>query len=77
MDFVKKYLEDNQITQEEFASKIGVSRHHLSAIVNGRSGISKPVAKCIEVVTGGSLTETMMLTYQRPRKKKKNHIQKS
>ena len=53
---LKKYLEENKLTQSRFASLIGVSRFQVNSLVHGRKTPSFKSMKRIEKVTGGLVT---------------------
>ena len=48
------WLQPEHITISRAAEALGVSRKHLSAIINGRAGISPEMALRLEMALGGS-----------------------
>ncbi|MFD1441496.1 HigA family addiction module antitoxin [Lacticaseibacillus hegangensis] len=51
-DLIAETLEMYEITQRDFARRIGVSQKHLSQVLNHKAFISATVALSIEKVTG-------------------------
>ncbi len=49
---VELYLEPHNISIAKFAAAVGVSRKHMSAIVNGRAAITADTATKMAVVLG-------------------------
>ena len=43
----KHYLEPNNLSVSKFAGRLGISRKHLSDIVNGRVRVTPSVAVCL------------------------------
>lgn len=60
---LKIYLCTNNITQTDFAKKLGISRSHLNLIVSGKQRPSKSLANLIETITEGEVTANYMLTF--------------
>lgn len=54
---LKDYLYFSEITITDFAKTVGVSRHHMSGIVNGSRKPSMAVMKNIEYSTQGKVTQ--------------------
>ena len=50
-DFLKDYLEYNNITIKDFANRIGITPKHLIEILSGESDISLNIAENISIVT--------------------------
>jgi addiction module HigA family antidote len=48
------WLQPERITISRAAAALGVSRKHLSAIINGRASISPEMALRLEIALGGS-----------------------
>ena len=51
-DYLKDYLEARDISQSEFATRIGVSQKHMNEILNNKTGITIEMAGNIERLTG-------------------------
>ncbi|MFZ4897297.1 helix-turn-helix transcriptional regulator [Enterococcus durans] len=49
---LKKIREDNQLTAQEVAEKIGITKGYYSMIENGKRGLSYPIAVKIANVFG-------------------------
>jgi len=58
---LKEWLFKTQITQVEFARKIGISRQFLVYLLNGSRHPSPKLAKRIEEATGGKVTVLELL----------------
>lgn len=50
--YVEEWLEDQEINQQELASRLEVSPKHLSQVINGHVPISPEMAAKLEAVTG-------------------------
>lgn len=50
-DYLKDYLEFNNITNKDFANRIGITPKHLIEILSGESDISFNIAENISIVT--------------------------
>ena len=50
--YLKDYLEFNNISQSEFALRIGISQKHMNEILNGKANITLEMAGNIERLTG-------------------------
>lgn len=50
-DFLKDYLEYNNITNKDFANRIGITQKHLIEILSGESDISFNIAENISMIT--------------------------
>jgi len=59
MHVLAKYLGDNNIQHGHFASELGISKKHLSEIINRKTGISMPLAGTIKEKTGISVDELL------------------
>jgi len=55
-----KYLEDENIKHADFALKLGISKKHLSQILNYKTGVSLPLAGKIKDATKGKVTTDMI-----------------
>ncbi len=53
---LRDYLHFARKSIVDFAKEAGVSRHHISRIVNRRDKPSLTLARYIEVITGGEVT---------------------
>lgn len=51
-DYLKDYLEARDISQSEFATRIGITQKHMNEILNGKTGITMEMAGNIERLTG-------------------------
>lgn len=51
-DYLKDYLEARDISQSEFAIRMGVTQKHMNEILNGKTGITTEMAGNIERLTG-------------------------
>jgi transcriptional regulator with XRE-family HTH domain len=52
---LKRYLFENNITQKEFAKKIGYTSNYINMIVNDRLKPFRPLALAIEKETNGTV----------------------
>ena len=50
--YLKDYLEYNNISQTEFATRIGITQKHMNEIINGKTRITLEMAGNIERLTG-------------------------
>ena len=50
--YLKDYLEFNNISQSEFASRLGISQKHMNEILNGKADVTLEMAASIELLTG-------------------------
>ena len=50
--YLKDYLEFNNISQSEFASRLGISQKHINEILNEKTEITLDMAASIELLTG-------------------------
>jgi HTH-type transcriptional regulator/antitoxin HigA len=50
-DYLKDYLDFNNISSKDFANRIGITPKHLSEILSGESDISLNIAENISIVT--------------------------
>lgn len=51
-NYLRDYLEARDISQSEFATRIGVTQKHMNEILNGKTGITIEMAGNIERLTG-------------------------
>lgn len=52
---LKKYLKKEKMTGKEFAAMLGISKNHLSKVLNGSRGMSPKLAKIISEITLGEV----------------------
>ncbi|MGN1326793.1 MAG: transcriptional regulator, partial [Clostridia bacterium] len=50
--YLKDYLEFNNISQTEFATRMGITQKHINEILNGKTNITLEMAANIERLTG-------------------------
>ena len=50
--YLKDYLEYNNISQTEFAMRMGITQKHMNEILNGKTNITLEMAANIERLTG-------------------------
>ena len=50
-DYLKDYLDFNNITNKDFANRIGISQKHLIDILSGNSELSSSIIDSISIVT--------------------------
>ena len=53
--YVGELIEDYNVTQKEFAERLGVSEMKLSKLVNGEESISNEIAQKLEKLTNVSM----------------------
>lgn len=58
---LREYLFRKRLSQKEFAEKLGCTPTYLSQLVQLRVRPSRPLAKLIEVVTDGGVTEIELM----------------
>lgn len=51
-EYLKDYLEFNNISQTEFAMRMGISQKHMNEILNGKKNVTAEMAANIERLTG-------------------------
>lgn len=59
--YIEDIIEDSNITQKEFAERLGVSPKTISKLVNGEESISKDTANKLSRMTGVSLSTWLSL----------------
>ena len=52
---IKEQLEDKNMSQKEFASRMELSERHISKLINGEVTLTFDVAKKLETVLGPSI----------------------
>lgn len=60
---IKKYCEATEISQAEFARRVGLSAPYVSQIINSAADIGRVAAKTIVAQTGGEITLLELLTW--------------
>lgn len=73
-DYLKDYLEARDISQSEFATRMGVSQKHINEILNGKKGITIEMAGNIERLTG--ISSSFIIAIENRRKMEENLLQK-
>ncbi|MGN1271273.1 MAG: helix-turn-helix domain-containing protein [Clostridia bacterium] len=73
-DYLKDYLEARDISQSEFATRMGVSQKHMNEILNGKTGINIEMAGNIERLTG--INSSFIIAIENRRKMEENLLQK-
>ena len=51
-EYLKDYLEYYNISQSEFASRLGITQKHMNEIINGKTNLTLEMAATIERLTG-------------------------
>ena len=51
-EYLKDYLEFNNISQTEFAMRMGISQKHMNELLNGKKNVTAEMAANIERLTG-------------------------
>lgn len=73
-DYLKDYLEARDISQSEFATRMGVTQKHMNGILNGKTGITIEMAGNIERLTG--ISSSFIIAIENRRKIEENLLQK-
>lgn len=73
-DYLKDYLEARDISQSEFATRMGVTQKHMNEILNGKTGITIEMAGNIERLTG--ISSSFIIAIENRRKMEENLLQK-
>lgn len=73
-DYLKDYLEARNISQSEFATRMGVSQKHMNEILNDKKGINIEMAGNIERLTG--ISSSFIIAIENRRKMEENLLQK-
>ena len=58
---VKDYIEKHNISQTDFANKVGISKTHVNLIIKGKRIPSVSLAKQIEILTKGKIRASEIL----------------
>ena len=73
-DYLKDYLEARDISQSEFATRMGVTQKHMNEILNGKTGITIEMAGNIERLTG--ISSSFIIAIENRRKIEENLLRK-
>lgn len=73
-DYLKDYLEARDISQSEFATRMGVTQKHMNEILNGKTGITIEMAGNIERLTG--ISSSFIVAIENRKKIEENLLQK-
>ena len=73
-DYLKDYLEARDISQSEFATRMGVTQKHMNEILNGKTGITIEMAGNIERLTG--ISSSFIIAIENRKKIEENLLQK-
>lgn len=73
-DYLKDYLEARNISQSEFATRMGVSQKHMNEILNGKTGINAEMAGNIERLTG--ISSSFIIAIENRRKLEEDLLKK-
>lgn len=73
-DYLKDYLESRDISQSEFATRMGVTQKHMNEILNGKTGITMEMAGNIERLTG--INSSFIIGIENRRKFEENVLKK-
>lgn len=68
--YLKDYLEFNNISQSEFAIRMGITQKHMNEILNGKTNITLEMAGNIERLTG--ISSSFIINVENSRKIKEN-----
>lgn len=52
--YIKDIIEEDETTQEDFASRLGMTAKHLSDLINGKSSMTNEIAKKLSLMLGTS-----------------------
>jgi len=64
---LKVWLEERDVTQEEFGAEVGADQTYLSQIMRGKRRPSRNLALRISQATGRKVTVDQLLTYELPK----------
>jgi len=59
---LKEYLEQENLTIDQFAKKIGYTREHIGRVMKGQEAVGPKLAKLVEYVTKGKVMRNEILT---------------
>lgn len=68
--FLKDYLEFNNLSQSEFAMRMGISQKHMNELLNGKTNITLEMAANIERLTG--INSSFIINVENSNKIKEN-----
>lgn len=71
-DIILEHMEANNLNQKELAMRVGISKEHMSKIINGKKAITFDTASALEKVLGmpGSFWTNLERNYQENLKRK-------
>lgn len=72
--YLRDYLEARNISQSEFATRLGISQKHMNELVNGKKNITIEMAANIERLTG--INSSFIVRMENRRRMEENLIQK-
>lgn len=75
-EVLKVYRMKRELTQEEFAQKIGVSRSYYALVENGTRNPSPDVALAIEKATGGEIKKEWLVFPEEYKKEIEEYLNK-
>ncbi len=73
-NYLRDYLEARDISQSEFATRIGVTQKHMNEILNGKTGINIEMAGNIERLTG--ISSSFIVAIENRKKLEENLLKK-
>ena len=71
--YLKDYLEFNNISQSEFALRIGITQKHMNELLNGKTNITLEMAANIERLTG--INSSFIINLENSNKIKENILE--
>ena len=71
--YLKDYLEARDISQSEFATRLGISQKHMNEILNGKKNVTIEMAANIERLTG--INSSLIVRMENRKKMEENLIQ--
>ena len=72
--YLKDYLEYNNISQSEFAMRMGTTQKHMNELLNGKTNITLEMAANIERLTG--INSNFIINIENDRKMKEKILEK-
>ena len=73
-NYLRDYLEARDISQSEFATRIGVTQKHMNEILNGKTGITIEMVGNIERLTG--ISSSFIIAIENRRKMEEKLLEK-
>lgn len=73
-NYLRDYLEARDMSQSEFATRIGVTQKHMNEILNGKTGITIEMAGNIERLTG--ISSSFIVAIENRRKMEEKLLEK-